>query len=250
MNIRPERKEGLMRNSIRFARNIFRTPHKHEPISGSGSTREYDALKKYLTADIRTVIDVGAHIGEFAQFARTCLPEAAIVCIEPNEQACNLLKEKMKNDALLTVHCCAAGEREEHLPLQVSAFSPVSSMLKPSQSLRRYFPYIWGWSSIAVPVCRLDDIVPDAQPQLLLKIDVQGFEDRVLRGAESILRAASVIIIELSYVELYEGQMLAGDIANILGMYGFRQMAVQGELHDWLTRKTLQADAVFVKEAH
>lgn len=73
---------------------------------------------------------------------------------------------------------------------------------------------------IEVDTIRLDD-VPEAAPIDFFKIDVQGAELDVLRGASKALESALMIQTEVSFVEIYEGQALFGDIDVWLRQRGF-----------------------------
>jgi hypothetical protein len=74
-----------------------------------------------------------------------------------------------------------------------------------------------------VDVETLDDVLleHDLSGQALLKIDVQGFELEVLRGARDSLRKFRWIYVELSFVELYVGQPLAHEVIEFLRVQGF-----------------------------
>ena len=58
--------------------------------------------------------------------------------------------------------------------------------------------------------------------ELLLKLDVQGFEDRVLRGAERVLAQCKAVVLEVSLDPLYEGQADFLGLAHLLHNAGFR----------------------------
>jgi hypothetical protein len=77
--------------------------------------------------------------------------------------------------------------------------------------------------ALRVPIQRLDACVsrPLARPSLL-KIDVQGFELEVLKGASALLPEIDAIYVEVSYIELYEGQALHGEIERCLEHAGYR----------------------------
>ena len=63
-----------------------------------------------------------------------------------------------------------------------------------------------------VEVRRLDDLVREEEialrPPVLMKIDVQGYEDRVIEGAGAVMDRIDTMIVEMSLVSLYEGQIL------------------------------------------
>jgi hypothetical protein len=83
---------------------------------------------------------------------------------------------------------------------------------------------------------------------LLLKLDVQGFEDKVIAGGENVVARAKIIIIEVSFQPLYEGGLLFDDIYRILKERGF---AYHGNFDQLLSPKdgrALQADAIFCRK--
>ena len=58
------------------------------------------------------------------------------------------------------------------------------------------------------------DFLP-LKPNLLVKIDTQGFEDRVIRGGEQTIKKASIVVVEVSFTKLYEHQPLFSDLRSI-----------------------------------
>ena len=80
-----------------------------------------------------------------------------------------------------------------------------------------------------------------------MKIDAQGYEDKVLAGAPQTLTRAKAAIIEVSFRELYEGQPLFDSIYRTMHDAGF---SYRGNLYQLVhpnDRSVLQADALFVK---
>ena len=91
-------------------------------------------------------------------------------------------------------------------------------------------------------VGRMDDRRALARPSLL-KIDVQGFELEVLKGATGLLPEIDAVSVEASDVELYEGQALLGEIERFLDEAGFR---VDGRFNEQLHQgQRVQADWLF-----
>ena len=88
------------------------------------------------------------------------------------------------------------------------------------------FPESAGDSIERVEVRRLDEIAAklSLEPEILIKIDVQGYEDKVLAGADRVLSRSKAAIIEVSFRELYEGQPLFDSIHATLKQKGFTYM--------------------------
>ncbi len=79
-----------------------------------------------------------------------------------------------------------------------------------------------------------------------MKIDVQGYEDRVLRGGEQTVKRAQVLLVETSFQQLYEGQALFEDILALLRGWGFRYAGALDQLLNPRTGEALQQDSIFV----
>jgi hypothetical protein len=106
----------------------------------------------------------------------------------------------------------------------VSKRDDSSSLLPIGAAQIAAFPGTAEAREEVVLVHRLEDhLRPDrVRRPCLLKIDVQGFELYVLKGAGETLDLVDEILVEASFVELYDGQPLAHEIVNYLGERGFR----------------------------
>ena len=83
--------------------------------------------------------------------------------------------------------------------------------------------------------------------KILIKIDVQGFEKEVIIGGLNIFKIAKIIIIEVSFIELYADEPKFKGIYEILEPLGFSYM---GSLKQSVNKKDgsyLQADCIFIK---
>lgn len=126
-----------------------------------------------------TVIDVGANIGFFTRrFARWVGPEGRVIALEPEAEnferlTLALTKDGVANrvDALLA----AAGETDGTVWLRINPQHPGDHRLAQRGETHGQ----------AVPMVRLDDLLAARgwPPVSLIKVDVQGAEERVLAGA-------------------------------------------------------------------
>jgi len=175
--------------------------------------------------DIRTVIDVGANSGQFARFIRGHLPSAAIHSFEPTPQAYEALLAWARQDGNVFPVQMALGEASGTIDINLhSDHSTSSSLLQTSEHCESLYPFTARQERISVPLGRLDDyvgaLVLPLSAGILLKLDVQGFEAQVLRGAPLLLRRVDVCIAEVSLDVLYIGQSRFSDIFNIVGGAG------------------------------
>ena len=199
-------------------------------------------------AKIRTIIDVGAHAGEFALTARALLPQARIYSFEPLPGGCRALRRKMRGDAAHTTFEVALGDESGEATFYRNDFSKSSSLLPMLRLHKEAFPWTTGETPLQVRVARLDDFLGELTltPETLLKVDVQGFEDRVLRGAARVLPQVQYVLVEVSFRPLYEGQALFSDVNTFLAEAGFRYAGNVDQLLSPLDNTVLQADALFV----
>jgi FkbM family methyltransferase len=125
-------------------------------------------------------VDVGANVGVYSSFA--CSHGAEVVAFEPLPKALEEVHRNARlNDRTIRVEACAIGERNGTTHLSVSCVDGAESKLSDG--------------GLKVPVRTLDSAV-ERQPTLV-KIDVEGAEFRVVRGALGILRAGTVLLIEV-----------------------------------------------------
>lgn len=83
--------------------------------------------------------------------------------------------------------------------------------------------------------------------RILAKLDVQGFELGVLRGAREILPIVRVIEVEMSTRPLYEGQPLWDEVVLFVAERGFHLSIAHGLIIDADTGHLLQLDGVFAR---
>jgi hypothetical protein len=103
------------------------------------------------------------------------------------------------------------------MELNVTASSDLSSLLPFSKRLQElYGPGSTRTNTVTVPVRQLDEFTADSDPVDLLKIDVQGFERQVLRGASATLERTRAILIELNFQAHYDGEDSFADLSNLL----------------------------------
>lgn len=200
--------------------------------------------------DIKTVIDVGANVGQSVQMFHDILPNAFIYSFEPLQDCFLQLKSNMKNMPNFKAFNIALSDKDGKQDIYRNEYSPSSSFLKLGNLHKKNYPFASRETIETVEVKTLDSIVNELElkDNILLKIDVQGFEDKVLRGGMNTLSFVKVIIIETTFHELYEGQLLFSDIYDFLQKKGFVYSGNWGEeKKSPIDGATLQADSIFIK---
>ena len=234
----------MMKNIKRIIKTMFRVfgidIKKINPA-------KYSWLKQY---NIATVIDIGANTGQFAKFIHKELPSANIISFEPISECYNKLKKKMKSASNFQAFNYALGDIDDSVEMKINNFTPSSSLLSIANLHIQTFPFTTEKSIRRVKVKRLDDIAEslDCKDNLLIKIDVQGYEDRVIKGGQNIISSAKMLIIETSFQLLYKGQPMFEDIYDNIISMGFKYAGAFEQLRSPCNGSVLQADAIFIKK--
>ena len=198
--------------------------------------------------NLRAVLDIGANTGQFASRIHEILPQVRIFSFEPI-QACH--QELVNNTRTLPVKTFhyALGDTEESVTINISRHSPSSSLLDMADLHKKVFVGTDFTTTEQIQVKRLDDIAPDLQisEPFMVKIDVQGFEDRVIRGGYQTIKKASVVIIETSFQELYRGQVLFDGIYQQLTGLGFNFIGNWSQAKNPADGSILYAESIFIK---
>jgi FkbM family methyltransferase len=198
----------------------------------------------------RTVIDIGANVGQYAVAALKLLPIECIHCFEPQPDCAEQLRRNLLVFPRANVHQIALGDELGTLDFHINSHSHSSSVLRLSPLHQASFPHAINKSVITVQVSTVDTVLGDSQlpDPVLMKIDVQGYESKVLKGASSTLRRVKYVIAETSFKPLYEGELLFRELLKIMEEYGFRFLRPVGWLQNDRTKEYLQMDALFGRE--
>jgi FkbM family methyltransferase len=179
-------------------------------------------------SDFATIVDAGAARGQFALFARRRYPGARIVCFEPLPEAHQVLKRLFEEDPGVELHELALAAESGAARLHVAGHDDSSSLLPIGARQEREFPGTGEVRQETVMSGRLDEVLADVARPALLKIDVQGGELDVLRGAGDLLDRFDDVFVECSFTELYEQQPLATDVLRYLFDRGLALAGVFG----------------------
>jgi len=199
---------------------------------------------------VQLVLDVGANEGLFASGLRASGYDGRIVSFEPLAEAYAKLEAASRHDPQWDAMHVALGSVAGQATLNVSSNWASSSFLPITDRLRETEPRTAYVGTANVAMTTLDQTRPrimSAHDRVYLKLDVQGFELEVLRGATETLSQVEIVEAELSLVELYEGAPLFGDVVRDLDGLGFGLRAVDpGWVHP-RSGAILQLDGLFTR---
>ena len=237
--------KSLIKRSIRFLGFDLR---RYSP-GLSDHAQFVEMLKQH---GVNLVFDIGANTGQFGKQLRDAGYSGRIVSFEPLSSARKELLSTSLHDVLWEVAPQAAiGNEDGEVEIHVSANSASSSVLNMLDLHANVAPESRYISVEKVKMCCLDTIAQgfvNSDSILFIKIDVQGFEDRVLQGANILLAKAVGLQLELSLVPLYEGQLLFDEMITKLKNLGFNLWGISPAFVDPKSGRLLQIDATFFRE--
>lgn len=224
---------------------LVRTEWMKRLLDPAGARRA--ALLKYH--EIQTVIDVGANMGQYGGELRAWDFKGRIISFEPTSVAFNALSERTAGDANWQIFNFALGAEAGVAELNVASNSGQSSSFMPMLDAHRQgAPEVKYLATEQVSVKTLDSALSDCvtpRENLSLKLDVQGFEHLVLRGATSTLPQVRLIECELSLVQLYDGQMLISQMLSLLDSLDFVPICFTPAFSNPVSGHCLQIDGIF-----
>src|SRR3989344_8752169 len=198
---------------------------------------------------IKTVIDIGANVGMFSREMRGRFPDVRIYAFEPLSSCYQELVMRMGSDNRFRAWNVALGDSEGKTEIQKSSFHPSSSLLQMTSLHKKLYPRSKDVETESIEVKRLDDIDNlILEKNILIKMDVQGFEDKVIAGGKKTIEKAAVIIVENSFIALYENQPLFDDIYKLLTSLGFSYYGDAGRHYSRFSGKLIYEDSVFIKK--
>jgi len=199
-------------------------------------------------AEIGTIYDVGANRGEFARIASKCFPEAIVHAFEPLEVCQPPLRKVAGENPGMRVHAMALGDSRGTVEMFQNDYAPTSSLLPMEKRLGELWPGAAHARKTPVQLETLDALDIERRGDALLKLDVQGFEASVLKGAANTLKQTAVVMTEVLFEKLYQGQADLLTLANLLAWHGFRFLEFADQTRLPPQGRLAYADAVFVRE--
>ncbi|OGG45294.1 hypothetical protein A2673_00080 [Candidatus Kaiserbacteria bacterium RIFCSPHIGHO2_01_FULL_50_13] len=207
----------------------------------------YDTVLKHR--EIQTVLDIGANDGHWSAEIRTLLPHAHIHAFEPLKDCFERANRRFASDPHFKSFNIALGDSDGYTEIERSSFHPSSSLRAMAKLHKELYPKSAGVTREKIRVRRLDAVATECvlAPDILIKMDVQGFEDKVIEGGRETFKKAAIVIAEVAFVRLYENQPLFGDIHNLMRGLGFAYHGNCAEHFSSKTGERIYEDAVFVR---
>jgi FkbM family methyltransferase len=193
---------------------------------------EHDLPRLILKGD-PLIFDVGANKGQTIELLRRAFRNPRIYSFEPARELAEGLRKKY-SEVPVVVEQMALGEKEEVRSFIHYENNELSSFLTLNQDVENPFreTKVSCRESITIDTVESYAKRNNIRKIDLLKIDTQGFDFEVLRGAEDMLDGESIraILVELNFVPLYATQCRPGQIVDWLGEHGYSLVGLYEEV--------------------
>ncbi|MGO9203703.1 MAG: FkbM family methyltransferase [Limisphaerales bacterium] len=173
--------------------------------------------------DIKTVIDGGANVGQFARAAAETYPEASVYAFEPLPAAAAQFSRNLADRPRVKLIESALASRDGTTIFYPNQYSQSSSALPQAAAHTRSFSQDKQLAPIRVPSITLDTFASGKvlRAPILIKLDLQGYELEALKGGTELLRKTDFVLAETVFEPMYEGEPLFVDILGFLSGAGF-----------------------------
>lgn len=217
----------------------------------------------YLDTDIKTrikiaqslnidvLLDVGANTGQYAQKMRAFGYTGKVVSFEPLSNIFEKLKQNSASDSKWEINNYALGKEDTEGVINIAGNMDSSSILSMLPEHEKNAPHSKYVGQQPIIIKRLDTVASslyNEQNNVMLKIDTQGYEESVLRGAEKSLKHIKMLQLEMSIVPLYESEMLFTDMVRFLDQQNFCLYGIENGFTNSKTGRLLQFDGIFVNK--
>ena len=214
----------------------------------NGEIMRLNEVKK-LGIEPNAILDIGAHSGQFYGWAKPVWPNSVIWMVEANP----LHEETLRNITQFTNDnylISALGDEEREVTFYTRSD-------KPHTEGNSYYKEASFWDipqlvqESTVRLQKLDNIFEDDTVFEVIKIDTQGSELDVLKGGKNLVSKASVVILEVSFVEYNLGSPVVDEIVEYMNEIGFEEKMSIGEHYSnepqWKDMD-IQKDIVFLNK--
>lgn len=194
-----------------------------------------EPIKTYFTPN--TILDIGAHFGEFAAEAKFYFPDSHIVCIEANKDC-----EPFLQNSGFEYYIALLGDKNN----KVVFFKNKEDITSTGNSIYRELTHHYRDDNILkeqLVMDTLDNLFESKNKNYdLIKIDTQGSEIDILKGGQSIVSNAKGILLEVSYRPYNKNAPLEPDVVSYMNSINFSLKWVIEE-NQWAA----QRDLLFIK---
>lgn len=190
----------------------------------------------------RTLIDIGANDGAFGAFLQRTFGFERVCAFEPLSRHGQALASRG-----FEVFSIALSDENHDSDLVLTEADSASSLMQPTERCQQVYPQARPIAVERVSVRRLDDVIPPLEDELMIKLDAQGAEARIIRGGQVTFQRARAVLVEMTFAPLYEGGSLFEEVHAELVALGLRFRGIRGQ-HEAPSGEPLFAHCVYLRD--
>jgi FkbM family methyltransferase len=202
---------------------------------------------------VNCVIDVGANVGQYGRALRKNGFKGHIFSFEPVRENYDALEKCAGKDPHWHIFNFALGSQDSTTAINVTRRSEFSSFLRPNKYSQDVFQdQVSISTSEDVKMTTLDVMIPEIvrdlpAPRIYLKMDTQGYDLEVLKGAVNSINNILALQSELSVLPLYVGMPDYLQALGIFKSYGFEPAGFYPIARDTRNQALIEIDCVMVR---
>ena len=164
-----------------------------------------------LNLNINKIFDIGSNNGEYSLLFSKIYPKAKIYAFEPNPKLIKISEKKLSKLKHVKIIKSAVGNFNKVINFNIDNNSSLTSSLakkNKKSSTYKVKKFLYGENNIKrkkTKLIKLDSYIENKNSPDLLKIDVEGYEEEVLKGAQNNLKKIKLIMIEFHFDKFYKG---------------------------------------------
>lgn len=210
----------------------------------------YRVVLQLCAKEAPVVIDGGAHTGSTVDEFRKLATNVKFHCFEPDVTLVAGLQVKFADDPNVQLIASALGSEPGTATFNINASRPTNSLLSTAKGLQTDLQQLCQTvQQVQVPLTTIDDYCEQIGLDVvdIVKLDLQGYDYFALKGATKTLKVTRVVMVEVLFVEIYQGCHLFQDVQSLMLENGFNLYTLSG-IHYGDNDELLWADAVFINK--
>jgi FkbM family methyltransferase len=221
-------------------RRVLMSPHKYD---------DKILLLRLIEPNAKNLlIDVGGNNGYWAESFLTFFPGSTVIAFEPLKKEYAEYRTRFADNPKIQIHNVGLSSKAGAGELKIASTSTHSSLHTYTSSLDAAQLKVIKSSEIALETLDNYQIRRGSSDRVFLKIDVQGHEVDVLKGARQTLEQVDVVLVECSFALEYAGAAPSfSEVTSILAEFGMHPLLFRN-FGNTLSPHAWERDVVFCKQ--
>lgn len=199
---------------------------------------------------VNSVCDIGAHQGYISLKLAEMFPSSKIYSFEPYSHSFEILRKKTEINSNIVPINCALSSSNGEMNLYINAQDSTNSLSPTGEMGKKY--QSWQTETLSTENVRVFTLNSWGKQNSVtkievLKLDVQGFELKVLQGAEEYLKSTlRLLYTEVEFVKIYKENCLYFELEEFLRRCNFELFQLYN-LTSGDDGQLVTGDAIFIR---